>query len=114
MNGSAITDPQPSSDDPSSDRPSSEDVVARRVVAHGRVQGVFFRATTDEIAADHGVVGWVSNRPDGAVEAWLEGSQDGVQAVERWIRDGGPRWASVTEVEAEDVEPAGHRRFEVT
>lgn len=83
-------------------------------MAHGRVQGVFFRASTDEIASDHGVVGWVSNRPDGAVEAWLEGSRDGVQAVERWIRGGGPRWASVTEVDAEDVEPVGHRRFEVT
>ncbi len=89
-------------------------MVARRVVAHGQVQGVFFRASTDEIASEHGVVGWVSNRPDGAVEAWLEGSHDGVQAVERWIRAGGPRTASVTEVDAEDVEPEGHRRFEVT
>jgi acylphosphatase len=83
-------------------------------VVHGRVQGVFFRASTEEVASDHGVVGWVSNRPDGAVETWLEGREEDVGAVESWIRSGGPRWAEVTELEAEDVDPAGHTGFEVT
>jgi acylphosphatase len=93
-------------------RPSSS--VARRLVVHGQVQGVFFRASMDQIASEHGVVGWVANRPDGAVEAWVEGAEEPVREVERWVRSGGPRSATVTEVEAEDVEPAGHSRFEVT
>lgn len=75
---------------------------------------MFFRASTEEVASDHGVVGWVSNRSDGAVEAWLEGPRDGVQTVEDWIRAGGPRWASVTALDVEDVTPAGHTRFEVS
>jgi len=107
-----MTDPARSSAESSAG--SSGGAIARRVVAHGQVQGVFFRASTQEVASDHGVVGWVSNRPDGAVEAWLEGPHDGVRSVEDWIRAGGPRSASVTEVDVEDVTPAGYTRFAVS
>lgn len=88
--------------------------VARQLVVHGKVQGVFFRSSTDEIASEQGVAGWVANRDDGAVEVWLEGAPERVEEVERWIRSGGPPSASVTDVEAQDVTPAGHSRFEVT
>lgn len=74
---------------------------------------MFFRASTREQARHHGVHGWVANRADGSVEAWLEGPTNAIDAVERWIRDGGPPRAAVDEVDAEDVEPAGHDRFEV-
>ncbi|MGH8966187.1 MAG: acylphosphatase, partial [Actinomycetes bacterium] len=49
------------------------DRVARRVVVHGRVQGVFFRDTCRREAQARGVAGWVSNRHDGTVEALFEG-----------------------------------------
>lgn len=39
----------------------------------GRVQGVFFRATTERIAAEHAVEGWVRNEPDGSVRCVVEG-----------------------------------------
>lgn len=81
---------------------------------YGQVQGVFFRASTDEVASEHGVVGWITNRADGAVEAWLEGDEEPVRAVEAWMRSGGPPSATVTDVRAEDVGPTGHRHFEVT
>ncbi len=43
------------------------DAVRCRVVAHGRVQGVFFRDSVRERALSRGVAGWVRNREDGAV-----------------------------------------------
>lgn len=87
--------------------------VARHLVVHGRVQGVFFRVGTMQTASRHGVAGWVANRPDGTVEAWLEGPADGVAAVEAWISAGGPPAARVTRIEGEDAEPVAHRTFEV-
>src|SRR5688500_18591145 len=46
------------------------------VVAHGLVQGVFFRASARDEARRHDVTGWIRNRRDGAVEAEFEGSDD--------------------------------------
>ena len=51
----------------------------RRVVVHGRVQGVWFRESARRRAAELGVAGWVRNRADGAVEAELEGACDDVE-----------------------------------
>ncbi|GGI09299.1 acylphosphatase [Egicoccus halophilus] len=87
--------------------------VARRLTVHGRVQGVFFRVSTQRRARGAGVRGWVANRPDGAVEAWLEGPPDAVDAIEAWVRTGGPPAAEVTEVEVEPVDPAGLDGFVV-
>ncbi len=47
--------------------------VRRHVVYHGRVQGVFFRATAFELSRNFRVVGYVRNRPDGTVELEVEG-----------------------------------------
>src|SRR6188472_874911 len=56
-------------------------VIRRRVVAHGQVQGVFFRDSCRREARAHRVSGWVTNREDGAVEAVFEGDLHGVQAL---------------------------------
>ena len=88
-------------------------MVARRLVVTGRVQGVFFRASTRDRARDTGVVGWVRNLPDGRVEAHLQGRDEAVTAVEDWIRAGGPRDAVVDHVEAEDVPAEDHDGFTV-
>jgi acylphosphatase len=68
----------------------TRDVVAFRVVASGRVQGVNFRWSTREASDRHAVVGWVKNRPDGTVEAILQGDRGGVDQVLEWMRAGGP------------------------
>jgi acylphosphatase len=86
--------------------------VRRRVVVHGRVQGVFFRDTARERARAHGVVGWVRNRPDGALEAVFEGSPDDVERLVRFCRTGPPR-AAVERVEVSEEEPEGLSGFEV-
>ena len=54
--------------------------IRRRAVVHGLVQGVWFRDSTRREAAAHGVDGWVRNRPDGTVEAVLEGGEPAVQS----------------------------------
>ena len=84
----------------------------KRVVVHGRVQGVFFRDSTRRRAEAAGVAGWVANRPDGTVEAVLEGDADAVESLVRWLHDG-PRGADVERVEVEDGEPEGLTGFDV-
>jgi len=86
--------------------------VRRRVVAHGRVQGVFFRDSVRERAESRGVAGWVSNRDDGAVEAVFEGDPRGVTALVDFCRQG-PRSASVDRLEESEEEPEGLDGFDV-
>jgi acylphosphatase len=55
----------------------------------------------------------VINRRDGAVEAWLEGDPDAVERIERWMREGGPRGARVTTIEAVAEQPEGAPGFTI-
>jgi acylphosphatase len=87
-------------------------VIRRRVIAHGHVQGVFFRDTTRRLAQTRGVSGWVSNRPDGTVEAVFEGDADAVEGMVRLAREG-PGHAEVERLEVFDEAPEGLRGFEV-
>jgi acylphosphatase len=89
----------------------TDDVVARRLVVTGRVQGVFFRAFVEERAQTRCVTGWAANVPDGSVEVWLEGPRVDVAAVERAVGQG-PTHARVDAVDAEDVAPRGMTTFE--
>ena len=75
-----------------------------RVVVFGRVQGVWFRASTKRMAEGLGLAGWVRNRSDGAVEAAVEGDPIAVQSAVEWCHDG-PDLATVDEVEIH-AEPA--------
>ena len=87
-------------------------VVRRRVVARGRVQGVFFRDTVRRRAVAADVAGWVANRPDGAVEAVFEGAPDAVAALVELCRRGPPR-ADVTGFECTEEDPQGVAGFHV-
>jgi acylphosphatase len=89
-----------------------EQPIRRRVVVHGRVQGVFFRDTTRERASAHGVAGWATNRPDGAVEVALEGPPKAVQAVLEFVQSGPPH-ARVEDVEVHEEPPEGLSGFSV-
>ena len=86
--------------------------VARRIVARGRVQGVFYRDSTRREALRLGVTGWVRNCRDGTVEAHAEGSPEAVAALVHWAREG-PRHADVDELQVSETEPKGLHRFEV-
>jgi len=93
-------------------RPVAEDRIRRRVVVRGRVQGVFFRDSVRQRAQSHGVAGWVTNRPDGAVEAVFEGKPDDVERLVEFARRG-PRQAEVETAEVREEEPEGLGAFEV-
>lgn len=88
------------------------DPIRRRVVAHGTVQGVFFRDTTRRRAESTGVAGWVSNRPDGAVEAVFEGEPEAVDSMVEFCRRG-PGRAEVDRLEVFEEEPEGARGFQI-
>jgi acylphosphatase len=90
----------------------STDVVRRRVVVHGRVQGVFFRDSTRQRARAHGVAGWVRNRIDGTVEAVIEGEPEAVQRLLRFLETGPPH-AHVDRVEVSNEEPEGLTGFAI-
>ena len=87
-------------------------MIRRRVVVHGRVQGVFFRDTLRRLALEQGVAGWVRNREDGTVEAVFEGEPEAVEAVVSFMRSG-PSSADVEDVEVNEEEPEGLTGFSV-
>ena len=83
-----------------------------RVVVRGNVQGVFFRESARRQAEARGVAGWLTTRPDGALEAVCEGDREAVDALGEFCRHG-PRGADVEGVEETSEEPEGLSRFEI-
>jgi len=78
----------------------------------GRVQGVYFRASTLEQAIQRGLRGWVRNRADGSVEVVAEGDETVLRELLAWVEHG-PPLASVAEVESVWTDDAGLEGFEV-
>ena len=76
------------------------------VIVEGRVQGDFFRAYTSENAKRLGLVGWVRNRPEGTVEAIVEGDAGSVDIMLRWFYQGSPG-SKVTKVKVQEENPIG-------
>ena len=66
------------------------DTIIRRVLIRGRVQGVGYRAWTEDTALLNGIDGWVRNRADGAVEAVFAGSAQAVKDMIDACRKGPP------------------------
>lgn len=85
----------------------------KRVIVHGRVQGVFYRDTTRRMAEARGIAGWVRNNPDGSVEAVFEGDPDAVDELVRFAHEG-PRGAVVERVEVFEEESEGLTDFTVS
>lgn len=84
--------------------------MAKRVVVHGKVQGVFFRDSVSREAESRGLSGWVRNTDEGTVEALFDG--DGADALVHYCRSGPPD-ASVDDVEVFDAEPYDGSGFSV-
>jgi acylphosphatase len=87
-------------------------VIRRRVIVHGRVQGVYFRAECAAAARALDLGGWVGNQPDGTVYAEFEGPADAVDAMIDWCHAGSRR-ADVTRVDVTPLDPTGETEFSV-
>ena len=88
------------------------ETIRRRLVVHGKVQGVFYRDSTREAARNEGVSGWAANRSDGTVEVVLEGPTDAVESVADYCRTG-PSSADVHTVEEHEETPEGLTGFQI-
>ncbi|WP_321390017.1 acylphosphatase [Emcibacter sp.] len=72
--------------------------IARRLIIHGKVQGVWYRAWTVENATELGLDGWVRNRADGTVEALLVGNAADVEEMINRCQ-AGPERATIAKIE---------------
>ena len=70
------------------------------IVVHGKVQGVWYRASTQEKAHSLGLKGWVRNLPTGEVEILAQGEEKAIEELISWCHQGPPA-AKVTKVEVE-------------
>jgi len=77
-------------------------LIARRCFVAGRVQGVFYRASARQRAAELGVAGYARNLADGRVEVLACGAREAVEAFCGWLWQGPPA-ASVTSVDVQDL-----------
>ncbi len=77
-----------------------EEQVKARVCVFGKVQGVFFRRSAKIKAGELGIVGWVKNRDDGAVEALTQGTREKVDQFIKWCKKG-PPFAKVENVKVD-------------
>ena len=81
----------------------------RRLIVHGRVQGVWYRGWTVDQATALGLDGWVRNRRDGSVEMLASGPESAVAALIRRCREGPPaaQVERVEEMETDEIPPKG-------
>jgi acylphosphatase len=88
------------------------DSIRRRLVVHGKVQGVFYRDSARQAARNEGVSGWAANRSDGTVEVVLEGAPDAVGSVVGYCRQG-PSSAEVHSMDVHEETPEGLTGFQI-
>jgi acylphosphatase len=80
----------------------SEAIRRVRITVRGRVQGVFYRASTRRQAAALGLTGWVENQGDGSVRLEAQGRAADVERLAAWCRQGPPA-ARVTACQVEEL-----------
>jgi acylphosphatase len=90
----------------------AETIVHRNITVVGRVQGVFYRASTYDKAQLIGIKGFVKNKIDGSVYIEAEGSSDQVDTLIQWCKLG-PAYAFVEAVNTEDGQLVGFKEFEI-
>ncbi|MGW8248064.1 MAG: acylphosphatase [Acidiferrobacterales bacterium] len=85
-------------------------MACRYFLVTGRVQGVFYRASTLEVANRMGLLGWVRNREDGSVELVACGEEAVLKQLEQWLWQG-PKFAQVAGVQVNMIDPEEVKGF---
>ncbi len=88
-------------------------MIAKSIQCVGKVQGVYFRASTKETAKTLGIRGWVKNQMDGSVLIHAEGEEEALDQLIGWCEKG-PVYAEVKSVEVNDSVYEGFKSFEIT
>ena len=78
-------------------------MAAARFLVQGKVQGVWFRASTRDVAVRLGLAGHARNLPDGRVEVLVAGDAGAIDQLQAWLQEG-PPMARVDVVERTDAE----------
>jgi len=79
-------------------------LTAKHILVKGKVQGVFFRKNTRQVAETLNIAGWVKNTDEGDVEILAQSNEDTIQQFIAWCRQGPPK-AEVRDVQVKDVKP---------
>jgi len=83
------------------------------LIISGKVQGVWFRASTKQKAEQLGIAGWVKNTDNGRVEALIEGDEKQIQDMIKWCHQG-PPLSRVKKVEVKNIDSTnGFNGFEI-
>ena len=82
------------------------------ILVRGRVQGVFYRKSAATKAKELGIKGWVKNEPDGSVRIEATATEELLDQLVDWCRDG-PRHADVTNVDVEEIKYREFDDFEI-
>ena len=84
-------------------------------VAHisGKVQGVYFRASSQQMAIEYSLSGYARNLADGDVEVLMSGDARNVDKMLEWLNHGPPT-ATVTEVQSKEVPWQEHHFFSIS
>jgi len=83
------------------------------IKVHGRVQGVFYRVSTKEVAEKLGITGYVINMPDRSVEIDAEGSEKELLALIDWSKQG-PPYSQVDKIELKWIDKLeNYRKFTI-
>lgn len=88
-------------------------IKALHITVEGRVQGVFYRKSTQDKARALNLSGWVKNKTNGNVEIWAEGEENELGKLLEWAAEGPPQ-ARVTNIDKKEVEPAGYGSFDIS
>lgn len=87
-------------------------MICKRIQVFGKVQGVFYRASTKTKADDLDLKGWVKNEYDGSVLMEVEGEEDAVKEMIAWCKEG-PTYARVSNLEEETISLSDFQDFEI-
>lgn len=83
-----------------------------KIIVKGKVQGVGYRFNAQAMAHKLNLTGFVRNMHDGTVLIQAEGGEENVNKFIEWCYVG-PRYSEVTEVNAQETDPAGYQTFEI-